>query len=234
MGKRKNISAVILASLLLTQASFALDASQLLDDEQTEAILQETRANEKYSCSPEDLANYIDVVSAPLKVRPALPSAKEHINNRAAEQTANGEEDCSMNFADMQLVKDLNKLIDKVKAFDPSLALPPSSEPIWPLIKQLSQQIYDALLAGVCGALTEELAMELVNEIMNHELGFDLKDVKKFDKNEFALDIAEDYLDEKGIDNDVLDPEDWEDMFGDHTGDIYDDKKGEMMDNMFE
>lgn len=234
MGKRKHILAVILGSLILTQTSLALDASQLLDDEKTEAILQETRANEKYSCSPEDLANYIDIVSVPLKIRTALPSAKEHINNRAAEQTAKGEDDCSMNFADMQLVKDLNKLIDKVKAFDPSLALPPSNEPIWPLIKQLSQQIYDALLAGVCGALTEELAMELVNEIMNHELGFDLKDVAKFDKNKFALDVAKDYLDEKGIDNDVLEPEKWEGMFGGHTNDIYKDKKGEMMDNMFE
>ncbi len=233
MRKKNLIWAAILSTSLFTSQALALDLASQLSDEQTESILKQTRESEKYSCSPEDLADYIDVASASMKVRPNVLSSSEFINNQAAMKQEQGIEDCSMNFANMEVVKDIKKLIEQVKNFQ--IPSPPSSDPVWPMVQQLANQVYDALLQGVCGAMTEELAMELVNEIMDHELGFDLSDVKEFDKNEFALEAAEDYLEnEKGIDGDVLDKEEWDDLFGDETKDIYEDQKESMMDNMFD
>lgn len=203
--------------------------------EQTEQIMLQTRVSSKYSCTPEQLAGYIEQSSSSLSMRPSVPDAKEHINNQVIESQASGEESCFAAFGNMDVINDMKRLLETIQALDPS-ALMPSNDAIMALLKQLADQLYSAAMDGVCGTFTQELAMEMVNDMMEHELGFDMKDVNAFDANKYSQKQAKSFMSDQGFNGsgDMTEDEYWESLLGDGNSPTWEDSKDEVLDNMFE
>ncbi len=193
----------------------------------------DSRVSSKYSCSPEQLAGYIEQSSTALKMRPSVPDAKTHINNQVIEQQEDGEESCYAAFGNMDVIDDMKKLYKTITELDPSMSMP-SSDAVMVLLKKLSDKIYEAASEGVCGLLTQELAMEVVNEVMNHELGFTMDDVQKFDAKEYATKQAKKRLNEEGVKEEMADKDYWKKLGKKEGKAAYEDNKKEMLDNMFD
>ena len=224
---------VMLSFIAMSISATTAFANSNLSPEEQEAMMKQIRTSEKYSCTPEQLADYIERSSASLYMASNLPDAQQHINNETVKSQENGEESCISAFGNMDVIKEFNELMEKIAAIDPSATMP-SADAVMAILKKLSEEMFAAAKEGVCGALTQEAAKKLVNDIMSQELGYDLDDLEKFDAEEFAkeeaMDRADDYLDDNDVDNRVIRRDEWEDMFKDHGEDAYED----MKDNMFD
>lgn len=222
-------TSIVVASVVATQV-FANPASNIIPSkEQQDAIMKATRASDKYSCTPEEVANYLERSTPSSGMQPAVPTFSTHLNNQIIEKQENGEESCFSAFGDNEIMKKLEELMELLDNMNPSASIP-STDAVMALMKELAKKMWEAAKEGVCGHLTQEAAEKLVNEIMNKKLGYDINDIKSFDEEAFAKGQAIEYMNSEGVDNRWLNQDQWKDIFSDEAKGHYDEMKGNMFD----
>lgn len=178
-------------------------------------MLQFYKANEKYACTPQELADFMSERRKSLTAKPNIMTASQFTENEIATQS-DEEESCLTLFDNLDVVKEIQDLVSKVQ----DLSMPDfSTDGMGMAAQELAKRLYDSAMDSVCNALTKEAAAELINEIMSRELGFDIDDMTEFDPKGFAKDVAMDhseaYLSSKGIDPDWLDNDNHQDLMKD-------------------
>lgn len=230
--KNRNLSKFFLVFISVIAVAPSISYAGELADENVDKIMKTLRASDKYACTPEQLANYIDRSSASLKMTPSIPTSIDHIKNKAIKDKENGEESCVAAFGDLQVIKDFNKIMEYIQSIDPSSWMT-SGDAIMTALNKLADEFMEAAKNGICGQLTAKAANKLVNSILKQKLGYDLNDAEKFDSKKFAkkhaTNYAEGYATSKGVDKRIVHEDKWEKMFGDQTQDQY----KEMKSNMF-
>ncbi|ELP5898495.1 hypothetical protein QTV49_000369 [Vibrio vulnificus] len=184
-----------------------------------DVMLQYYKENEKYACTPEELADFLKDRRKSLSVTPNIMSANKFVQTEAV-KNKDDPDNCLTLFDNLKVVEDIQKLIAKVQA----LKMPDfSTDGMGAAAQALATQLYETAMQSVCNALTKEAAEQLINEIMNRQIGFDIGDVKEFDPKEFAKGVAVDhagaYLESEGIDADWLDDDNHKDLMKDEIGD---------------
>ncbi len=225
MIKTKRILNLIVLPLFL--ASYTSTALSMPANNSTMA--EYYKENEKFTCSPEELADYLVKKRKSLEVAPNIVDADTFISNENKKKK-DDPDNCNTLFEDLKVVEEIKKLIEKIKKLEmPSFGDGSMMESA----KLLAQKLYENAMESICNALTKEAAEKLIDEIMNRELGFDMGDVKEFDAKEFAKDMAMDhageYLESKGIDKDWLDEDEHQDLMSDEIGN----HKDKMVDRAF-
>ncbi|KDM90837.1 hypothetical protein [Photobacterium galatheae] len=222
----KTIASIMIASSL-THIAFA---APTLPSTHDDVMLQYYKENEKYACTPEELADFLKDRRQSLAVTPNIMNADKFVQNEAA-QKKDDPDNCLTLFDNLKVVEDIQKLIAKIQ----KLKMPDfSTDGMGAAAQALATQLFDAAMESVCNALTKEAAEKLINEVMNRQLGFDINDVKEFDPKEFAKDMALDhagaYLESEGIDEDWLDQENHKDLMKDEIGN----QKEQLVEQAFE
>jgi hypothetical protein len=194
-------------------------------------MLQYYKVNEKYACTPEELADYIKERRKPLDAKPNVVTATKFVQNEITQKKDDGEDNCLTLFDNLNVVKEINDLIKKIQ----DMSMPDfSTDGMGLAAQELGKRLMESAMNSVCNALTKEAATNLINEIMSRELGYDMDDAKEFDAKSFAKEIAndhaEDYLESKDIDPDWLDEENHQDLMKDEI----DDQKDTLKDSLFE
>lgn len=205
----KGAVAVMVVSAL-SQGAYALPS---LGGSNDDAMMQYYKENEKFACTPEELADFLSERRKSLQVVPNIMTADKFVQSRIVESQKEGEDNCLTLFDNLKVVEDIRKLWSMIQ----KLKIPDFGTDGMGLAAQaLAMAIFEAAMQSVCNALTKEAAEALINEIMNRQLGFDVKDIKEFDPKEFAKGVALDhagaYLESQSIDADWLDQEKHKDL----------------------
>lgn len=205
-------------------------AAPTIPSASNDVMLQYYKENEKYACTPEELADFLKDRRKSLSVTPNIMSANKFVQNEAA-NNKDDPDNCLTLFDNLKVVEDIQKLISKVQA----LKMPDfSTDGMGAAAQALATQLFDAAMQSVCNALTKEAAEQLINEIMNRQVGFDIGDIKEFDHKEFAKGVAMDhagaYLESEGIDADWLDQENHKDLMKGEIGN----QKDKLIEEAFE
>lgn len=208
--KIKTITCVVCASFF-THAAIAAEASggKAADD----AMLQYYKVSEKYACSPEELASFLEKRRKSLTIAPNIMTADQFIKVEAAKKKKKGEDNCLTLFDNLDVLKKIQKLISKLQ----NLKMPDfSTNGVGSAASTLAKAMYEAAKESICNALTKKAAEKLINQIMSRKLGMDMDDIKEFDAKKFAKGLAKDhakaYLKSKDIDSDWLDPDEHKDL----------------------
>lgn len=221
---------LIASVVFVVGVSGTASATPSIPSANNDVMLQYYKENEKYACTPEELADFLKDRRKSLSVTPNIMSADRFVQNEAASKQ-NDPDNCMTLFDNLKVVEDIQKLISKVQ----KLKMPDfSTDGMGAAAQALATQLFDAAMQSVCNALTKEAANQLINEIMNRQLGFDISDVKEFDHKEFAKGVAMDhagtYLESEGIDSDWLGQDNHKDLMKGEIGN----QKEKLVEQAFE
>ena len=171
------------------------------------------KENEKYSCSPEELADFLSERRKGLAISPNLMTGDQFVQNKVVVDQENGVDNCLTLFDNLKIIEDIKKLYSILQL----LKMPNFSLDGMGIAAQLlAEQLLAAAMESVCNALTKEAASALINEVMDRKLGFDMDSIKEFDHKKFAKEVAtehaKDYLSSKGVNPNWLDKENHEEL----------------------
>ncbi|MCY9860948.1 hypothetical protein OTK49_00135 [Vibrio coralliirubri] len=221
MNKINSIKGIVTVMVVgaLSQGAIALPTTGSTDD----AMMQYYKENEKFACTPEELADFLSERRKSLQVVPNIMTADKFVELKAVESKDKGEDNCLTLFDNLKVMEDIKKLWQLIQ----DLKMPDfGNDGMGTAAQLLAQELLKAAMESVCNALTKEAAEKLINEIMDRQLGYDIKDIKEFDPKEFAkgvaLNHAEDYLESEDIDPDWLDKDNHRDLM---SGEISDYKE---------
>ena len=213
MNKFKLLGASALVTSVIGVQTFASPVVELIPTKvQQDAIMKEMRASDKFSFTPDEVANYLDRSTPSSSMKPAVPTFKTHVNNQIIEKNESGEVSCFAAFGDNEIMKKMQQLMELLNNMDPSLSLP-TTDAVMAIMSELTNKMWEAAKEGVCGQLTQEAAKKLVDEIMNKKLGYDIDDIKTFDKDKYAKQQAKSYLNSEDVDERVFNSDQWGNMF---------------------
>ena len=105
------------------------------------------KENEKYSCSPEELADFLSERRKGLAITPALMTSSQFIENKVVIDSENGVDSCLTLFDNLKVIEDIKKLFSILQTLKmPNFSL----DGMGVAAQLLAEQLLNAAMESVC------------------------------------------------------------------------------------
>lgn len=236
MNLIKIIGVLIMFSFSSTSFAYVSPHEKGRFDKFTEQNYSMVQFSDKYSCTTDELKNYIAKSTISLRVAPNIMNADQLIEAKIVEASKSGEDSCFANLQGLSVIEDINKLIETINNLD--ISLPGmSGGGMAELAKAMYEKIAAAAREGVCGRLTKEYGKELVNKIADSKIGYNVDDIKGFSPKDFAKEQAtsmtEEQLNSAGLSKEWVNHKKWGSLSEDAARNELDSKVSDLSMDLF-